>query len=110
MKWEPARTPAGSACILGLLFARGWGGDLGFFLFLDGILESEDREVRAVHAAKIAAAAFFGVDRVGRVIPLGVEGGGERQDVGGAKLHAEATRLTAFHYDLYRSFGHFAFP
>src|SRR5690242_15004429 len=54
MKCVPVRTPAGSACIFGLLLGRQAG--------------TEDREIRAVHAAQIAAAALFGVDHLGRVI------------------------------------------
>src|SRR5271165_2244094 len=110
MKCEPVRTPAGSACILGLLFARGRCRDLGSLLLFDGVLESEDREIRAVHTAEIAAAAFFGVDHVGRVIALGVEGGREREDVGGTELHAEPTSLAALYYDLNRTFSHALVP
>ena len=64
------------------------------------IFETEDCEIRAVHSTKIAAAAFFGVDHVGRVIALGVEGGRERKDVGGTELHAEPAGLAALHDDL----------
>src|SRR5215831_1655285 len=80
-KCEPVRTPAGSACIciIGPLCVRSRSGDLGlvFLFFVHGIFESEDSEIGAIHTAEIAAAALLGIDHVGRVITLGVEGGRE---------------------------------
>src|SRR6516165_371620 len=73
-KWEPVSTPAGSACILCLPCVRS-GRSGRRLLFFRGTFEAEDSEVGAVHTAEIAAAAFLGVDHVGRVIALGVEGG-----------------------------------
>src|SRR6516164_7484994 len=88
-KCEPVRTPAGSACIdiRGLLCAGSGGVDLRFvfLVFLSRILETEDCEIRTVHSAEVAATAFFGVDHVGRVIALRVEGGGERKHVCGTE-------------------------
>ena len=49
---------------------------------------------------KIAAAAFFRMNHVGRVIALGVEGGGERQDMRGTELYAESAGLTSLDHDL----------
>jgi hypothetical protein len=57
---------------------------------------TENREIRAVHAAKIAARAFISVNQVWRVVALGVERRGELQDMGGAELHAEPASFTAF--------------
>src|SRR5271167_3172624 len=58
-KCEPVNTPAGSACILGLLTVRsGSGGRRLFFLvFIRGIFETENGEIRAIHTAEIAATA-----------------------------------------------------
>src|SRR5271169_4540197 len=64
-KWEPVRTPAGSACILGLLGVGSAGGGLRLFFHVIRIFETEDGEIRAVHSTEIAAAAFFRVDHVG---------------------------------------------
>src|ERR1019366_6397402 len=114
-KGDPVKAPAGSACILGLLFCRSGRGCLwlrsflGCFL-LGFVLESEDCEIRAVHAAKIAAAAFLWMNQVRWVVTLGVEGGRERQGMRGTKLHAEAARLTSLDYDLNRSFSHAVVP
>src|SRR6516164_4217708 len=113
-KCEPVRTPAGSACICitGLLCVRSSSGDsrLVFLFFILGIFETEDSEIGAIHTAQIAAAALLGIDHVGRVIALGVEGGRERQDVGGTELHAEPTGLTALYDDLNRTFCHALVP
>src|SRR5215471_13172892 len=65
-KWEPVRTPAGSACILGLLRARCGCSNLRIFFLLCGIFVTKDGEIRTIHAAEIAAAAFLGIDHVGR--------------------------------------------
>jgi hypothetical protein len=60
---------------------------------------TENREIRAVHTAKIAARAFISVNQVRRVVALGVERRGEFQDMGGAELHAKPASLTAFGND-----------
>src|SRR5215831_5327286 len=113
-KWEPVSTPAGSACVCirGLLYLRRGGRGLrGFLLFcVRRIFETKDGEIGAIHAAEVAAAAFVGVNHVGRVIALGVEGGRERKNVGGTELHAEPTGLAALHNDLNRTFCHAVFP
>ena len=70
------------------------------------MLVSEDREIRAVHATQIAAAALFRIHHVGRVIALGVECGRQCQDLGGTELYAESAGLTALDYDLHGTFGH----
>src|SRR5215469_3742061 len=109
-KCEPVRTPAGSACIciIGLLWVRSRSGDLRLvFLFsISGIFETEDSEIGAIHTAEIAAAALLWIDHVGRMIAFGVEGGRERQHMGGTELHAEPTGLTALCKDLNRTFCH----
>ena len=58
-----------------------------------GSLRAVDCEIRAVHAAQVAAAAFFRMHDMGRMIALGIEGGRERQHMRGTKLHAKATAL-----------------
>jgi len=65
-----------------------------------------DGEVRAIHSAQVAAAALFRVHDMGRVIALGIEGGRERQDLGGTELHAKAARLTALHNNINSTFCH----
>src|SRR5215469_221265 len=113
-KCEPVRTPAGSACIciIGLLWVQSKSSDLRlvFLFFIRGIFETEDSEIGAIHTAEIAAAAPLGTDHVGRVITLAVEGGRERQDVGGTELYAEPTGLTALYDDLNRTFCHALVP
>src|ERR1019366_2787362 len=101
-------TPAGSACILVLLgLGSGWRGrGRDSFFGRRRLLVSEDREVRAIHAAQIATAALLRVDHVRCVIPLSIESRGERQNVRGTELHAESAGLTALHHDLHRTFGH----
>src|ERR1700757_2595455 len=66
MKWVPVNTPSGSA-FMGTLDT---GLGLGFSDFLP-----VNGEVGAVHAAQVAAAAFFRSDDVRRVIALGIECG-----------------------------------
>src|SRR5579884_1150213 len=95
-KCTPVRTPRGSACIIHLRSrAR----------FRRGRAISEDGEIGTVHAAQIAAAALLGRHQVRRVISLGVERGGEREHLGGAKFHAEAAGLAALHHDGNRTFS-----
>jgi len=65
-----------------------------------------DREVGAVHPTQVAAAAFFRVDDMGRVIALGIEGGRERQDFGGTELHAKAAGLAALYNNINSTFCH----
>jgi hypothetical protein len=43
---------------------------------------------------------------VGRVIALGIKGGGQRQDLSWTKLDAEAAGLTTLHHDGYSAFRH----
>src|ERR1700758_3203353 len=62
-------------------------------------LGSGDREVRAIHAAEIAAAAFFGMHHVRWMVALRLEGGREREHVRGTELHAKATGLAALNDD-----------
>src|SRR5271165_5936305 len=106
-KWEPVITPAGSACILYLLWRcrRCSLGHSGFLRWRR-LLVAEDGEVGAVHAAQIATAALLRMHQVRSVITLGIEGGGERQNFGGTKLHTETAGLTALYHDLHCTFGH----
>src|SRR5262249_22692317 len=83
-KWTPVRTPFGSACIP----------------------HPENSEIRTVHPAKIATATFFGIYGVRRMIPLGIEGGGERQNVGRTELNAKSTGLAALDGDGNVALGH----
>src|SRR5690242_4038880 len=85
MKCAPVRTPIGSACILALRCGRGP---------LVGAI-AVDREVRAVHAAKIAPIAFVRIDCFGRMIALGVERRRESQNLGRTKFNAKAASLTS---------------
>src|SRR5438046_7475457 len=94
MKWTPVSTPRGSAFIAVLL--RG-----GAIIFV-----SVDGEVRAIHAAQVATTALLRLHDVRRVIALGIERGGECQDLGGTELHAKATGFTAFHDDFNSTFCH----
>src|SRR5205823_2420843 len=94
MKCTPVSTPRGSAFIAVLLFGRGM------------VLVAVDREVGAVHAAQVAAATLFWLNHVRRMVSLGIEGGRERQDLGGTELHAKAARLTALHNDVNSTFCH----
>ena len=57
---------------------------------------SEDGEVGAVHAAKVATAALIRCYGMGRVVTLGVKGGRESQNMGWAKLDTKPTPFTAF--------------
>jgi hypothetical protein len=57
---------------------------------------TENGEIRAIHAAQIAAGAFVSVYKMRWVVAFGVERRGELQDVGGAEFHTEATSLTSF--------------
>src|SRR6266536_12220 len=71
-KCEPVRTPAGSACIGSLRYnfgACGVSGGCGHLVFAISV----DGKIRAVHAAQIATAAFFLIDYVGWMVPLGIE-------------------------------------
>jgi hypothetical protein len=68
---------------------------------------SEDGEVGAVHAAKVATAAFLSSYDVWRVVTLGVESGGKRQHAGGAKLYTKATPLAALDGDEDGALGHY---
>jgi hypothetical protein len=54
-------------------------------------------EIRAVHAAKIAPAAFFLIHHMGRMIALGVERRRERQNLGRAEFNAKAASLTSLY-------------
>ncbi len=65
-----------------------------------------DGEVRAVHTAEVAATAFVGRHYVRRMIALGIECRGERQDFGGTELHAKTAGFTALDDDGYASFCH----
>ena len=67
---------------------------------------SKNREVRTVHAAKIAPAALLESDHVRRMIALGIEGGREREHLGRTELHTKATGLTALDDNGNTSFGH----
>src|SRR5208283_1921011 len=69
-------------------------------------LVAEDCEVRAIHAAQVAATALLRMGHVRGVITLSVKSMGERQYVSGTELHAETAGLTALHDDLHRTFGH----
>jgi hypothetical protein len=60
---------------------------------------TEDREIRAIHAAQVAAGAFISVYQMWRVIAFGVKRRGKFQDVGRTELDAETTALTAFGHD-----------
>src|SRR5271157_5640296 len=101
-------TPAGSACILVLLgLGRRWRGrSLDVFFGRRRLFVPVDREVRAIHAAQIAAAALLRMDHVRSVITLGVESRGERQNVRGTELYAESAGFTALNHDLHRTFSH----
>jgi len=65
-----------------------------------------DCEVGAIHAAEIATAALFRLYYVRRVIALGVECGGERQDFGGTKFYAKAAGFAALNNDGNSAFRH----
>jgi len=56
-------------------------------------------EIRAIHPAEIAATTLLGMNDMRRMVSLGVEGRGERQYLGGAKLHAELAGLAALDDD-----------
>ena len=80
----PVSTPFGSACIAG----------------------SKNGEVRAVHAAEIATAAFLGSYNIGWVISLGIKCGRKHQNTSGAKLYTEPAPFTAFDIDGNEALGH----
>src|SRR5689334_3999160 len=98
--WSPSRkcvpvsTPLGSACIVVLLLRR-----IGEAVSVDG-------EVRAVHAAQIAAAALFRRHHLRRVVALGIEGRGQCQDLSRTELDAEATGFATLDLDRNRAFCH----
>src|SRR5215467_10134363 len=87
-KCVPVRTPRGSAFMLHLRSGRRGLLCLRHALAVDG-------EVRAIHAAQIAAAAFLRRHHVGRMITLGIESGGEGQHFGRAEFDAETAGFTA---------------
>lgn len=76
----------------GLLWRGGFGG--------------VDREIGTVHAAEVTTAALFGRDHMGRMVSLGIKGGGKREDFGGTELHAKAAGFTALNDDGNASFSH----
>src|SRR5579864_8449225 len=100
-KCTPVRTPRGSACIIHLRSR---------VRFRRGKAIAEDREIGTVHAAQIAAAALLSRDQMRRVISLGVERGGERENFGWTKFHAEAAGLAALHHDGNRTFSYQEHP
>jgi hypothetical protein len=57
-------------------------------------------EVRTVHAAQIAATAFFRGNNVRRMVTLGVEGRGKRKYMRRTELDAESASLATLHFDL----------
>ena len=63
-----------------------------------------DGEVGAVHAAQVAATAFFRGHDMRWVVALRVKRRGQRQDFRGTELHAEAAGLAAFDDDADASF------
>jgi len=65
-----------------------------------------DGEVRAVHAAKIAAATLLRRDHVRRMIAFGIKCRGKRQHLGGTKFHTEPTGLATLNDNGYASFCH----
>src|SRR5581483_9339206 len=93
MKCVPVSTPRGSAFIAHRLRGR-----------RRGRLHTVNSEIRAVHPAQIASAALVRRDHVRRVVALGIECRGERQDLGGTELHAKAASLTALNNDVDASF------
>src|ERR1700686_549058 len=90
-KCVPVKTPWGSAFI--------------FHTRLRDLI-SVDGEVRAIHAAEIAAAAFLRMHDVRSMVTLRIEGGRKRQHVRGAKLHAKAAGLAALNDDRNTSLCH----
>jgi hypothetical protein len=56
-----------------------------------------NREIRAVHAAEIASATFFGGYCMGWMIPLGIEGVGKSEHLAGTELNTETTGFTSFY-------------
>ena len=63
-----------------------------------------DSEIGAIHPAQVTAAALFRSDDVRGVVAPGIEGGGERENLGGTELHAEAAGFTALDDDADGSF------
>jgi hypothetical protein len=107
MKWVPVSTARGSACCISL-----WAFIDSAIVAISGFLSrlarqlsrrpglrlpvTENRKIRAVHTAEVAAGAFVSINQMGRVVTLGVERRGELQNVSGAEFHTEPTSLTAF--------------
>ena len=69
-------------------------------------LVAVNSEVRAVHAAEIAAAALVRRNHVRRMIAFGIKGRRKREDLGGTEFHAETAGLAALNDDGYASFCH----
>ena len=74
MKWVPVRTPRDQLSFRHLPLRIG---------LRSGVFVAEDGEVGAVHAAQVAAAAFFRRDHVGRMVSLGIECRRERENLVG---------------------------
>ena len=58
-----------------------------------------NRKIRAIHPAQVPPAAFFRMHNLRPMAALGIEGGGERQNMRRTKLHAKATGFTSAFYD-----------
>jgi hypothetical protein len=93
MKCTPVRTPRGSAFIRHRLGR-------------DRRLQAVNGEIGTVHAAKIAPAAFLGIDDMRRMIALGIESRGKGEDLGGTEFHTKATGLAALNNYVDASFCH----
>src|SRR5690242_19361695 len=65
-----------------------------------------DREVRAVHPAQVTAAALLRLDDMRRMIALGIESGGERQNFGRTEFNTEPASFTALHDNGNSSLSH----
>ena len=79
---------------------------MGRLRFGHGGLPAVDGEVGAIHPAQVATATFLRGDDVGRMVSLGVEGGREAEDLGGAELDAERAALAALDVDANVAFCH----
>lgn len=101
----PVSTPRGSAFTRHLQLSCGRRSGWRRFLCNRQSL-AIDGEIGAIHAAQIAAAALFGRDYVGRMVPLGVESRGESQHFGRAELDAKATGFATLHHNGNTSFCH----
>jgi hypothetical protein len=67
---------------------------------------SVNGEIGTIHSAEIAARTFVRLNHVGRVIALGVDGGGECEDLGGAELYTEPASLAALNDDRHSTTCH----